>query len=472
MALKFILIKDRTGYDISDIVQKVTWSGRKNSPARSLQLVLLDDASLGSANRADIDVYSGNHVIFVEDGTELFRGIIMKQMQTQEHTLTVTAYDNAIYLSNNRDSFSYKKKTLTDVFLDVCTKYGISRGETAVVQYKIPVLADNATTIYDILCNALSQTYKATGERYYIMSKKGQLHLLRRKEQVTKYVLETGASGSSYGNLTQYSYSRDISNTRTRLKLVSQEGKVMAQWADMDLEDKIGMMQDVQTPDDEVAKGSLKTLAVTMLNELKKPAESLNITVLGISSVYSGTAVYISIPDIGIGRTFYVDADTHIWDGDYHTMKLTLNFAKDLESINEAGETETDKSADSSATKNAKQAIKDAASALKKKKAAESKVIKAGKAAEKAAVAAEKALANAKKAKNKSKATAYANTVITQSAKAQAENGKAKTALAEAKALMNMAQSSVTTSADYAAGQAESAAKRAATAAAGAADYL
>lgn len=487
MALEFILVKNKIGYDISDLVQKPTWSGRKNSPARSLQLTLMDDPALGNSNRADVDVYKGNHLIFSEDGKELFRGIIMTQTQTQDHMLTVTAYDNAIYLSNNRDSFSYKKKTVTEIFLDICTKYGISRGETASVQYKIPVLADIGVTIYDILCNALSQTYKGTGERFYIMSKQGQLHLLRRKEHITKLVLETGEEGSEYGNITQYSYSKDISNTRTRLKLISQSGKVMAQWADMDLEEKLGMMQDVQVPDDSLPKSKLKTLVITMLNELKKPAESLSITALGISSIYSGMAVYISIPDIGIGRTFYVDSDTHTWDGDFHTMKLTLNFAKDLESINDAGESETDISAGSSATAAAKQAIKDAAAALKAKKKAESKVIKAGAAAEKAANAAEKALANANKAAvnaakyaNNAKkyasytanAAKYAKTAVTQSAKAQAENEKAKVALAEVKALMNLAQSTITTNADFAAHQAESAARRAMEAEAEAKQYL
>lgn len=487
MALKFILVKNKVGYDISDLVQKTTWSGRKNSPARSLQLTLMDNPSLGSPNRAGIDVYEGNHLIFTEDGAELFRGIIMTQIQTQDHTLTITAYDNAIYLSNNRDSFSYKKKTLTEVFLDICTKYGISRGETASVQYKIPVLTDIGVTIYDILCNALSQTYKGTGERFYIMSKHGQLHLLRRKEQITKLILETGEEGSSYGNLTQYSYNKDIMNTRTRLKLISQQGKVMAKWADMDLEEKLGMMQDVQVSDDSMKKSKLKTLVITMLDALKKPAESLNVTALGISSIYSGTAVYIRIPDIGISRTFYVDSDTHTWDGDYHTMKLTLNFAKDLESIDDMGAVETDNSAASSATAAAKQAIKGAAAALKSKKKAESKVVKAGAAAEKAANAAEKALKNAEKAaanavkyaKNAKKVVAYAasaakyaKTVATQSAKAQMENEKAKTALAEVKALMNLAQSTITTNADFAAHRAENSAHRAMEAEAAAKQYM
>lgn len=472
MALQFILIKEKVGYDISDIVQKTIWSGRKNSPARSLQLVLIDDPTLGSTSRAGIDVYKGNHIIFTEDGTELFRGIIMKQVQTQEHTLTITAYDNAIYLSNNKGSFTYNKKTLTEIFLDICKKYEISRGDTASVLYKVPVLSEINVTIYDAICNALSQTYKATGERFYIISKRGQLHLIRRKEQITKLVLETGAEGSNYGNLTQYSYSKDISKTRTRLKLISKEGSTVAQWSDPELEERIGMMQDVQTPDDTLPKSKLKTMVITMLDELKKPAESLNVTALGISTVYSGMTVYVSIPDINIGRTFYVDSDTHTWDGDYHTMKLTLNFAKDLESINEEGDSETDKVSDKSATKDAKQAIKDAAAALKKKKAAESKVIKAGNAAERAAGAAEKALNNAVKAKKPEKALTYAKTVLKQSAKAQSEYEKAKVALSEAKALMNLAQSKIATNADFAVKQAEVSAQRAATAAEKASVYL
>lgn len=476
MSLKFILVKEKKGYDISDLVRRVNWSGRKNSPARSLELTLMDDPSLGENNRAGIDVYSGNHLIFLEDGTELFRGIIMRQIQTQEHTLSITAYDNAIYLSNNRDSFSYKKKTITEVFLDICTKYGISRGETASVQYKIPVLTDIGVTIYDILCNGLSQTYKGTGERFYILSKRGQLHLLRRKEQITKLVLETGKGGSDYGNITQYSYSKDISATRTRLKLISQNGKVMASWSDMALEEKLGMMQDVQIPDDSISKSKLKTLVISMLNELKKPAESLDVTALGISTIYSGIAVYISIPDIGIGRTFYVDADTHTWEGDFHTMRLTLNFATDLESINDVGAVETETSADSAATAEAKKAIKDAATALKEKKKAENKVIKAGAAAERAANIADRALTTAQKASsnaekyasNAKKVASYkaqiekqAKTIATQAAKAKAENEKAKTALSEVKALMNLAQATITTNADFAVNQAEASVRRA-----------
>ena len=472
MACKFILIKNKQGYDISDIVQRCTWSGRKNNPARSVQLEMLDDPKLGENNRPNIDVEEGQHLIFLEDGNELFRGIIMKQTRNQDNKLTIIAYDNAIYLSNNSDSFKYSKKTVTNIFLDVCTRFGITRGSVAAVTYKIPTLVNANTTIYDILCCALSKTYQATGERYYVISQKGQLHLLRRMEHITKLVLETGREGSDYGNMTSYTYTKDITSVKTRLKLISQNGKTVAQWRDMDLEEKIGIMQDVQTPDDSLSKSKLKTQVISMLNELKKPIQSLDITAVGISEVYSGIAVYIYIPEIGISRTFYVDADTHTWDGDTHTMRLTLNYASDLESIADNGLIDITSAEGSSATKAAKQSIKDAASALKVKTAAEKKVITAGKKAESAADNAEANLKKAQKAKKATDATKFAKLVQTKAQEARTRLSEAKTALSDAKAVMNLAQSDISAKATSAIYQAEAAVRRADQAETDALKYL
>ena len=470
MALKFILASGGDNYNISDIVQKVTWEGRKNSPARSLQLQLLDDPDLGEGSRAPVDVYEGCHILFLEDGKELFRGIIMKQARSQDRKLTITAYDNAIYLSNNKDSFKYKNKNLAEIFVDVCTRFGITRGEIASASYKIPRLIETNCTIYDLLCQALSKTYKATGDRYYIMSKGGMLHLLLRRENITKWVLETGAVGYEYGNLTQYSYEKSIEETRTRLKLINDKGKAMAVWADRELETKIGQMQDVQTTEDKKKKA--KEAAATMLRELKKPHESLSVTALGLSDVYTGIAVYISIPEINIGRTFYVDSDSHTWDGDYHSMKLKLNFAGDLESISEEGEIESTKSEEKSTTKEVRQEIKDAASGLKAKKAAEKKVIQIGRKAERAANAAERAAKNASRAKSELKTGKYAQIAVSQAAKAQNYYEQSKAALVEVKALVNVAQSDTTRKCDFAVQQAESSARRAAGAAETAKAYL
>ena len=304
--------------------------------------------------------------------------------------------------------------------------------------------------------------------------------------------------GSPYGNLTAYSYSKSIADTRTRLRLVGEEGGTVAEWADYALEEKIGIMADVQSADESLGMKKLKEQVVVMLNELKEPKQALTVTALGISSIISGAAVYISIPELSIGRTFYVDADTHSWDGDFHTMQLTLNFAKDIEKINDAGDEETYKKA--SVFDEARQAVKDAASALKLKKAAEKKVATAGSKAEKAADAAEKAdraakkaydaykkaMANAEAAKTEKKAAAYRKSAEkqlsalekqvgiakTKLAEANARNEEAKTAYAEAKGLLYTSQAKTTSKAEFAVQQADASVRRADSAYREALSYL
>ena len=107
--ITFLVTKGETTYDMSELVESATWSGRKGSPARTLSVSLIDDDGWKHA-RSGIDVTKGNHCVFYWEGAELFRGIIMQQRQSTKKTMTIKAYDVGIYLSNNKDSFCYKRK--------------------------------------------------------------------------------------------------------------------------------------------------------------------------------------------------------------------------------------------------------------------------------------------------------------------------------------------------------------------------
>lgn len=69
--ITFLVTKDETTYDMSELVESVTWSGRKGSPARSLSVSLIDDDGWKHA-RSGIDVTKGNHCVFYWEGEELF----------------------------------------------------------------------------------------------------------------------------------------------------------------------------------------------------------------------------------------------------------------------------------------------------------------------------------------------------------------------------------------------------------------
>ena len=152
--VSLLLFKSATnGIDITNLVESYKWKGRKNSAARSLTVKLLDDDGYQHA-RAGIDCEKGHQCIFYENGEELFRGIIMTTTDTQKKLSTFTAYDNCIYLSNNKDTFTYADKTASEIFVDVCTRFGLPIGQVDNCKYRIPELTKSKSTGWDVIASA------------------------------------------------------------------------------------------------------------------------------------------------------------------------------------------------------------------------------------------------------------------------------------------------------------------------------
>ena len=235
-----------------------------------------------------------------------------------------TAYDNGIYLANNKDTFVYKNKTADEVFTDVCSRFGIPTGDIAKCSYKIPELTKSKTTGQDAVLDALSLDYKATGIRHYVSSDGGKLSLLQRKDRVISFVVDGEA------NLYDYSYTKSIENIKTRVKMISKEGTTIAEKTNADLEKKIGIFQEIQQPDESLTKAQVTDLVGSVLNTLDKPEETLDLNVLGDADVISGKAILVRIPHLNTNRAYYVDDDDHYFEDNLHTMSVTLTTAAEI----------------------------------------------------------------------------------------------------------------------------------------------
>lgn len=322
--IKFLVFKDGTTYDMSELVGKVTWGGRKGSAARYVTVTLLDDDGWKHA-RSGIDVTRGNQCAFYWEGKELFRGILMQQKQSEKKTMSVKAYDNGIYLANNKDTFNYTNKKASEIFVDICNRFQLPYTTVADTGYVIPELPKPKTTALDAILDALSLTFKATGIRYYVMSSGGKLSLIRRREDLLQWVIETGV------NLESYDYSVSIEKIKTRIKLLSKEDTVVAEAANAELEKLIGVFQDIDKPDDNMEQANITDMVKAMLDEQSLPDKSLSISALGLPDVISGIGVFVTIKELGISKSFYIDEDTHTFEGNHHMMKLKLNLATDTD---------------------------------------------------------------------------------------------------------------------------------------------
>jgi hypothetical protein len=309
-------------FDITNVVRKTRWKGRTGSSGRSLIVTVLDDDGYKHA-RTYIDVVKGHQCMFFEDGKELFRGIITSTVQSNKKTMTFTAYDIGIYLANNKDTFCYEKKTADAVFTDVMSRLGLNIGTVAKCTYVIPGLIKRKTTAFDTISDALSLDYDNSKTRHYVSCSQGKISLLNRSENVVKLVIEPGS------NLITYSYSNSIENIKTRIKLLSDEGKVLAEERNAELESRIGVFQDVDTPDETLTKAQINSLAKSLLSEKCNAEQTFTLEAMGVSTVISGVMIYVKLDHLGISRAYYVDEDTHTWDGNNHTMTLKLSCAND-----------------------------------------------------------------------------------------------------------------------------------------------
>ena len=323
--IKFLIIRGTNGYDVSESFEKIVWSGRKGAAPRTCKITLLDDDG-ENHNRVSVDCEDGDQCVMYENDKELFRGIIIDHSQGKKKRLVVKAFDNAYYLANNKDSFSYSNKTATYIFNDCMVRLGMTGGTAVDTGYVIPELPKAKTTFYDVMLDALSMTYKATGNRFYISSKQGNIHLLRRSENTLQWVLEVGA------NITDYEYTKSIAGIKTRVRLLSKEDAVVYEEVNTELENKIGSFMDVKSVDDDYNAAQMKELVQSVFAEKGLPKRTLKVSGIGISDAISGGCVYVIIPHLGIKRTFYIDEDTHTFTRHSHTMTLKLNFADDIDS--------------------------------------------------------------------------------------------------------------------------------------------
>ena len=118
--------------------------------------------------------------IYANDGEEcreVFRGYIWRKnyQNKQKKIISLTCYDNLIYLQNSEDSYYYPAGWKTvDIFNDICSKWGIEivYNYESIEHKKLPLSGKISTMFTDLL----DRVKKKTGIKYVIRSAEDYLH--------------------------------------------------------------------------------------------------------------------------------------------------------------------------------------------------------------------------------------------------------------------------------------------------------
>ena len=326
--IQIIITQNNIQFDISEYIISVKWSGRKGSPSRQINVSLYNQVLSWKKVGLEWEVLKGMRCEFLWKGTSLFKGLIIDTSESDKPTMSFTAYDYGIYFSNSKNTFTYSNKTLSEIFIDCCQRAGVKYDVVAKTDYKIPDITKPNATYWDTVQSGMQATKRKTGKTYFVQCSDNALHLFERRNMLLQWVLATGE------NITDYTYTNSIMQTRTRIKLIDSKQNLTVMKNDAELEKAIGTFQDVQQPDDGNTKKELEECAKRLLNAEKIPQRTLSLSAYGIPEAISGYCVYVMIDKLDWGRSFFIDEDNHTFKGNTHTMQLKINLCGDEISSN------------------------------------------------------------------------------------------------------------------------------------------
>ncbi len=315
MMIELFVIKDTEWLEL--VAESVSLEGHRFQAPRSIEATIV----IKQGDQTYYSVTEGDTVLFKWKGKELFRGTVFARTP-DEHTLAFSAYDMLQYLVKNQDVYVFSNQRADQMIRRIANDFQIPTASIANTGHTIKSLViKNDTTLYDIILKALKQTKSQTGRNYQLYSEKGKLGLRAWPDPAEVWVLETGV------NITGYQYSTSINDTATRVVLRRQKDNktYKASAKDSSGLNKYGVLQYTETVTDEINQAQLQQRADVRLAEKKGVKKELkNIQAVGIPEVQSGLPVYISIPEAGIKKTYWVDTDRHEFKGTKHTMTIDV----------------------------------------------------------------------------------------------------------------------------------------------------
>lgn len=313
-------------YDITPLVTSVEWSGHSEKFNRQLDVSVKNTLD---GRKQVVKFANGKAIRFYNDSKLLFVGVVFTWDASTTGEVTVTAYDENVYLAKSNDVRKFTNMKASDIARRLCKDFGIPVGTIADTGYVIPKLIMRDKSLSDILLYALTLTRKQTGKRFFISNRAGKFYLTSAKSQTSKYLIEAGT------NIIDASYSQSIEETITQVKVIGGKKDVhTVKLKNADLAKKYGVMQAVEIMEEKSTKSQVEQRAKTLLKERGIIDDQANVEALGIDDVITGTAIYVREPMTGITGGYYVTSDSHRYDGNgTHTMSLEISHTYDLPKI-------------------------------------------------------------------------------------------------------------------------------------------
>lgn len=312
------LYSDGTSSDITPLFGEIQW--RSNKDELGVQLDVKEAIPNDSLKEYILNL--GDLMCLIND-KEIWRGVVITK-ETDGKTYSFTCMDYAFYLNKNKEVYQFDTAA-SDAITQICRDFNIPIGNITEIPTNIKHIytGELSETIKDILDTA----EKDQGIKYIFEMREGKFYVEEREENIIKAT--TNLFGTEE-DLTKFvanpSRKLSIENMKNSIKIVQggeEDVQILAVEQDQALIDKFGMLQEVQSIDEnDIAK--VKNIAENTLKDLGKISEECTIELIGHDDVRAGRILEITEEVTGMNGKYLIKDCTHTIANGIHKMQVGL----------------------------------------------------------------------------------------------------------------------------------------------------
>lgn len=320
--------------DITNLLISITWSGDYKSCARKLEFSLISSPMDKNIPKVDIPLMSA--ISFYEDDNELFNGFVYEREKSSDNSMNFLCYDHCAKLNDIKVSYNIKNETASTIYNKFLSDYGFSKGN--IVGASTPIKkVFLGVKAYDMIMTAYTEEAKKTGKKYMVYSKGGKFCASEKGNVKLKLSFEEGK------NILSSSFKESVSNMVNKVLIVDDNGDKISEVKNDEWLKTYGLFQDIYKKQDDKDSNSE---AKALLNGIE---QTCSLSGFGDTTCITGYGVEVKDNHTGLVGLFYIDSDSHTWEGGNYTIDLELNFKNIMDEVSSGQDEQENKNNNGSA---------------------------------------------------------------------------------------------------------------------------
>lgn len=333
---EIIMTADKKQYDVSEMVENVTWEEPENELAARITFTVKNEkAAQGRiSSLAKPGCWIG--LLYSYNGgknNEAVRGRIIEwnpNWKNNKAMFRIKAYDVLYDLQESQDCLYFSANTKTkSAISQILKKWGVKLGTYSGPNVKHGKMAFKSEKLGAVILKILKEAKKKGGIDAVLRSEKTTVNILKYGNNATIYHFEEGSQ------MTEVNHKITTAGMVTRVKVLGKENKNGNPPVEATVNGKTdyGIRQKLYSRGKDESLDAAKKSAKEILADEGKPKETVSVKLPDIPVVRKGDQVHLKTSYITAGF-YYVVSIVH--DIDAGTMTMDLKKASEYKSVDEA----------------------------------------------------------------------------------------------------------------------------------------